>query len=91
MTRQAHRVRTAVAMGLPWLLLAATLALVFGRLRHPSAILPLWRPWAEVGALAVAELDPPGDIHASPAYRQHVGAAMVERALRRAREEASRG
>jgi ribose/xylose/arabinose/galactoside ABC-type transport system permease subunit len=26
--------------------------LVFSRLKHPAAVLPLWRPWAEVGALA---------------------------------------
>ena len=36
---------------------------------------------AEVGRLAVADLDPPSDIHASTAYRQSVGAAMVERAV----------
>jgi ribose/xylose/arabinose/galactoside ABC-type transport system permease subunit len=34
------------------MLLLGALALVFSRLRHPSAVLPLWRPWAEVGALA---------------------------------------
>src|SRR5438874_1458517 len=41
-----------LAAALPWLLLAAALALVFARLRQSSAVLPLWRPWAEVGALA---------------------------------------
>jgi rhamnose transport system permease protein len=34
------------------LLLAGALALVFGRLEHPALVLQLWRPWAEVGALA---------------------------------------
>jgi rhamnose transport system permease protein len=46
------RRRAALAMLLPWALLAAALALVFGQLRHPAAVLPLWRPWAEVGVLA---------------------------------------
>ena len=46
------RRRAAAAMLVPAALLAAALALVFGQLRHPAAVLPLWRPWAEVGALA---------------------------------------
>jgi rhamnose transport system permease protein len=48
----AALVRSALAVLLPGLLLAATVGLVFSRLRQPSAVLPLWRPWAEVGALA---------------------------------------
>lgn len=35
----------------------------------------------DVGRLAVEDLDPPSDIHASSAYRRAVGAAMVERAV----------
>jgi carbon-monoxide dehydrogenase medium subunit len=44
---------------------------------------------SEVGRLATADLDPPGDIHASSAYRRRVGAALVERAVTRALEEAT--
>jgi carbon-monoxide dehydrogenase medium subunit len=42
----------------------------------------------EVGRLAVGDLDPPEDIHASSRYRQKVGAHVVRRALTRALEEA---
>ena len=35
----------------------------------------------EIGRLAVSDLHPPSDIHASSAYRRIVGAAMVERAV----------
>jgi ribose/xylose/arabinose/galactoside ABC-type transport system permease subunit len=49
---RAGRLRRLAAELVRWLLLAAALALVFGRLKHPAAILPLWRPWAEVGTLA---------------------------------------
>ena len=45
----------------------------------------------EVGRTAVAQTDPPDDIHASAAYRRSVGAVVVARALRRAIEEAQRG
>jgi aerobic carbon-monoxide dehydrogenase medium subunit len=41
--------------------------------------------------LAVRELDPPVDVHASAAYRTAVGAHVVERALARALEEARGG
>jgi ribose/xylose/arabinose/galactoside ABC-type transport system permease subunit len=44
--------RRFVASLLPILLLAAALFLVFSRLKHPAYIVPLWRPWAEAGALA---------------------------------------
>jgi rhamnose transport system permease protein len=47
--RGARQVLSALV---PTLLLAAALWLVFSRLKHPAAVLPLWRPWAEVGALA---------------------------------------
>jgi len=42
----------------------------------------------EIGQLAVRELDPPADIHASSEYRSAVGAYVVERGLARALEEA---
>ena len=45
---------------------------------------------AEVGRTAAAESEPPGDVHASPAYRRAVGAVVVARALRAAIEEARR-
>lgn len=45
---------------------------------------------AEVARIAVADLDPPSDVHASAGYRRAVGATMVERALRAAIEEAYR-
>ena len=41
----------------------------------------------EVGRAAAAPTDPPGDIHASAAYRRSVGAVVVARAMRRAVEE----
>ena len=40
-----------------------------------------------VGAQVVAGLAPPGDVHASPAYRKRVGAALVARALTNAIQE----
>lgn len=46
----------------------------------------------ELGQLAVAELESvPSDLHGSAGYRRRVGAAMVSRAWRAAREEAVRG
>jgi rhamnose transport system permease protein len=42
----------AVSAALSALLLGVALALVFSRLRHPALVLPLWRQWAEIGALA---------------------------------------
>ncbi|MBM3672011.1 MAG: xanthine dehydrogenase family protein subunit M [Actinobacteria bacterium] len=42
----------------------------------------------EIGRLAVADLDPPADIHASTEYRSSVGAHVVKRALRTALERA---
>jgi carbon-monoxide dehydrogenase medium subunit len=44
----------------------------------------------EIARMAVADLDPPTDVHASSAYRRAVGTTMVERALRAAIEEARR-
>lgn len=37
---------------LPWLLLAATVALLAVQLKRPAALWDLYRPWAEIGALA---------------------------------------
>jgi aerobic carbon-monoxide dehydrogenase medium subunit len=45
---------------------------------------------SEIGRIAVGDLDPPTDVHASSAYRKAVGATLVDRALRNAIEEASR-
>jgi carbon-monoxide dehydrogenase medium subunit len=45
----------------------------------------------DVGRAAVSESDPPGDIHASTAYRRSVGAVVVARALAKAIEEARSG
>jgi carbon-monoxide dehydrogenase medium subunit len=42
-----------------------------------------------VGAQVVADLNPPADVHASPAYRKRVGAALVARALTHALQEAT--
>lgn len=41
-----------------------------------------------VGHAAVAGLEPPADVHASPALRQRIGAAVVTRALTRTLQEA---
>ncbi|HWS45138.1 MAG TPA: xanthine dehydrogenase family protein subunit M [Acidimicrobiia bacterium] len=47
---------------------------------------------AEIGRLAVTPLgEVPSDLHGSARYRRRVGAAMVERALNDAMEEATRG
>jgi carbon-monoxide dehydrogenase medium subunit len=46
----------------------------------------------EIGRLAVGDLtEVPSDLHGSASYRARVGAAMVERALKEAIEEATRG
>jgi aerobic carbon-monoxide dehydrogenase medium subunit len=44
----------------------------------------------EVAALAVADLDPPDDVHGSSAYRSRIGAHLVRTTLARAIEEARR-
>jgi carbon-monoxide dehydrogenase medium subunit len=44
---------------------------------------------AEIAAIAVRDLDPPSDVHASSAYRKAVGATLVDRALQHAIEEAN--
>lgn len=46
---------------------------------------------AELGRMAVADLEPPDDVHASGGYRRRVGAALVSRALARALDEAVNG
>jgi aerobic carbon-monoxide dehydrogenase medium subunit len=45
----------------------------------------------EVGLLAVADTDPPDDVHATSAYRRRVGAAMASQALTAAVAEAQGG
>jgi carbon-monoxide dehydrogenase medium subunit len=46
---------------------------------------------ADVGAQAVADLDPPGDVHISARHRKKIGAVLVRRALSAALQEATRG
>jgi carbon-monoxide dehydrogenase medium subunit len=43
---------------------------------------------AEIAQLAVRDLDPPDDVHASSRYRRTVGAHLVERSLAQALQEA---
>jgi rhamnose transport system permease protein len=50
--RASIGLRSILAAGLPLLLLGGALVLVFSRIRHPALVFPLWRPWAEIGALA---------------------------------------
>jgi aerobic carbon-monoxide dehydrogenase medium subunit len=45
----------------------------------------------EIGLLAVADTDPPDDVHATSAYRRRVGAAMAAQALTAAAAEAQAG
>jgi carbon-monoxide dehydrogenase medium subunit len=45
----------------------------------------------EIGLLAVADTDPPDDVHATSAYRRRVGAAMAAQALTAAVAEAQNG
>ncbi len=44
----------------------------------------------EVADLATRDLDPPGDLHASPEYRKKVAGVCVRRALTRAKEDAAK-
>ena len=44
---------------------------------------------AEIGRLAVADADPPTDIHATSSYRRRIGARLVTRALTVALKEAT--
>jgi CO/xanthine dehydrogenase FAD-binding subunit len=43
----------------------------------------------EAGALAAEAVDPPGSIHASPAYLRALTGTLVERALHRAWERSA--
>jgi carbon-monoxide dehydrogenase medium subunit len=45
----------------------------------------------ELAQLAVRDLQPPDDVHASSRYRTRVGAHLVERTLFRALEAAAHG
>jgi len=44
--------------------------------------------WEEVGRQAASAVDPPSDLHASSAYRRHVAAVLVARALQLACDRA---
>jgi carbon-monoxide dehydrogenase medium subunit len=46
---------------------------------------------ADIGELALADCEPPDDIHASGTYRKQVGARLAARALGQALQEAGRG
>lgn len=46
------RHHTFVAMLLPWALLIGSIVLVVVQAERPAALPQLWRPWAEIGALA---------------------------------------
>ena len=37
--------------------------------------------WEEAGREAARQLDPPGDLHGTPAYRRHLAAVLTQRAL----------
>lgn len=47
------RLRSTIGHLLPWVLLIATVLLVLSRVGAPERLLQLWRPWGEVGILAV--------------------------------------
>jgi aerobic carbon-monoxide dehydrogenase medium subunit len=44
--------------------------------------------WEETGREAASQLDPPGDLHGSPAYRRHLAAVLAQRALAQAFDRA---
>jgi rhamnose transport system permease protein len=52
MSRNPLDARSILRLVLPLLLLTLALALVFSQVRRPAAVYPLWRPWAEIAALA---------------------------------------
>ncbi len=57
--------------------------------RALEGTLPTAAAAREAGQLASAEVDPPGSIHASPAYLRHLTGSLVERAVLRAWERAA--
>ena len=44
--------------------------------------------WEEAGRVAAGQLDPPGDLHGTPAYRRHLAAVLARRALAEAFDRA---
>lgn len=44
--------------------------------------------WSDAGRRVADEIDPPGDLHGTPAYRRHLAAALTKRALREAHRRA---
>jgi carbon-monoxide dehydrogenase medium subunit len=56
-----------------------------------GAVPPTAAALTELAQLAVRDLDPPDDVHASSRYRTRVGAHLVERTLARALEAAANG
>jgi CO/xanthine dehydrogenase FAD-binding subunit len=51
---------------------------------------PTAEAFGGAAAAAAADLDPPGDIHASSAYRRHLAAVLIRRVLERAFFDAGR-
>jgi rhamnose transport system permease protein len=49
-----NRIRSAIGWLLPVVLLAAGAALVASQVSRPAAVVDMWRPWGEIGALACA-------------------------------------
>ena len=45
--------RELLALALPWLLLALSMILVASQVQRPAALISVWIPWAETGALAL--------------------------------------
>ena len=58
------------------------------RAHEAEAAMKEGAPIADVAALAVRDLDPSADLHASAAYRRSVAAVLVRRALTEATERA---
>lgn len=46
------RIRSMTIRFVPVLLLGGALAIIYGEVERPEALLELWRPWAEIGAIA---------------------------------------
>jgi rhamnose transport system permease protein len=55
-TRARHALlpiaRRLLPLALPWALLVVAVILVFTQTSRPTAVLNMWRPWGEIGALA---------------------------------------
>ena len=45
--------RRRLVQSVPWFLAAISLALVLSQVQRPAALVQVWVPWAETGALAL--------------------------------------